>query len=838
MRIIFFLLLLSSTAYCETINNESKIKKEFFEDKNVLSFVKSFDNSNAEIVNLVFKKKYGNFIVNKPIKYSQPFFEYTNNISNFDNKKNTKISEDNFIKISKEINTDNKNIIENINQYNNKTDALPLNEKGSAKEINNANLDNSQIQNIKQEKKGVIFSAQKVSIDNELQTLIATGNVKLELENIKLSSKEIIYYKSKDEIHAKGDVYLKDENGNFHNGTDLIIKNQTSNFYLSNIYAQLADGSQMTARNVIYENKNEIKYEGTKFTPCNCKLNKGETPLWHFSARKTRINNDTHTIHHDGVTMHLLNFPILYTPTFAHPDWTVKRKSGFLTPSISVGKETGLTLKQPYFLNISNSKDYTITPIIFSKSGYLTDLEYRSIGGNSSLKGNIIGGRVDTFKKQDEEVISGFLTFDSISENNWRTNVILQDSSEDSFLRKYKLTNETILKSSLSTQKLDDESFSSVELYKIGSLSRETENDNSPLVMPSIKYERNFDIPLKNSFGKLEMSILKLDDDEGHDLFRYSNKLTAHRNFKLKKGISFIETSVSGNFYDISKNKSSPDNIGKINSLNSFITFGWEDYLPTKVFQNQSILKPQIQAVLINGSDHVNHIPNRDALDYRLDETNLFIPHRPLGNDLTLPGGRIDYGITNFINNENSVNFTSFFGQSLKLWGDNENEFQSLNSKKTVVSESDYIARLAFQNTKNFSTDWSARLDPHNFKIYESITTISQSLGKFDLSASHASISDGFIKDTSGAENLNFKFNSKITNDWGFSGLQNYNLHNNDIKLLKTEYAINYSGSLQNCMVIELKYERETKTDPSIAPVTEVGLIFQFKYLGDVIENL
>ena len=38
-------------------------------------------------------------------------------------------------------------------------------------------------------------------------------------------------------------------------------------------------------------------------------------------------------------------------------------------------------------------------------------------------------------------------------------------------------------------------------------------------------------------------------------------------------------------------------------------------------------------------------------------------------------------------------------------------------------------------------------------------------------------------------------------------------------------------------MVIELKYE-ERQTDPSIAPVTEVGLIFQFKYLGDVIENL
>ena len=829
---------MSSTAYGETINNQSQINKNLFEDEGILSFIKSFDNSNSAIIDLVIKKDNDNLSSNQYIKASQSFFENADNISEVDDDKITKHSEDKFEKelIKKVIN--NQKNFGNINQQNYKLNDNSFNEMGSIKGTKNSNLDNSQIQNIKQKKKGIIFSAQKVSIDNELQTLIATGNVNLELDNIKLSSKEIIYYRNKDEIHAKGDVFLQDENGNFHNGKDLILKNQTSNFYLSNIYAQLADGSQMTARNVVSENKNEIKYKGTKFTPCNCKLNEGETPLWHFSARETRVNNDTHTIHHDGVTMHLLNFPIIYTPTFAHPDWTVKRKSGFLTPSISVGKETGITWKQPYFLNISNSQDYTITPIIFSKSGYLTDLEYRSISESSNLKANIIGGIVDTFKEKDEEVISGFLTFDSKNENNWRTKIILQDSSEDSFLRKYKLTNETILKSSLSTQKLNEDSFSSVELYKIGSLSRETENDNSPLVLPSIKYERNFDIPLRNTFGKLEMSALELDDDEGHDLFRYSNKLTAHRKLKLKKGISFIETSISGNFYDVSKNKSNPDNTGKINSINSFISFGWEDYLPTKVFQNQSILKPQIQAVLINGSDHVNHIPNRDALDYRLDETNLFIPHRPLGNDLTLPGGRIDYGITNFINNENSVNFTSFFGQSLKLWGNNENEFQSLNSKKTVVSESDYIARLAFQNTKNFSTDWSARLDPHNFKIYESITTISQSLGSFDLSASHASISDGFIKDTSGAENLNFKFNSKITNDWGFSGLQNYNLHNSDIKLLRTEYAINYSGSLQNCMVIELKYERETKTDPSIAPVTEVGLIFQFKYLGDVIENL
>ena len=277
---------MSSTAYGKTINNQSQINKNLFEDEGILSFIKSFDNSNSAIIDLVIKKNNDNLSSNQYIKGSQSFFEDSDNISEVDDDKITKHSEDKFEKKSTKIDINNQNNFESINQQNYKINDNSFNEIGSIKGTKNSNLDNSQIQKIKQEKKGMIFSAQKVSIDNELQTLIATGNVKLELDNIKLSSKEIIYYKNKDEIHAKGNVFLQDENGNFHNGKDLILKNQTSNFYLSNIYAQLADGSQMTARNVVSENKNEIKYKGTKFTPCNCKLNEGETPLWHFSARK------------------------------------------------------------------------------------------------------------------------------------------------------------------------------------------------------------------------------------------------------------------------------------------------------------------------------------------------------------------------------------------------------------------------------------------------------------------------------------------------------------------------------------------------------------------------
>ena len=62
---------------------------------------------------------------------------------------------------------------------------------------------------------------------------------------------------------------------------------------------------------------------------------------------------------HDGVSMYLFNFPIFYFPVFAHPDWTVKRRSGFLAPKIRFGSD-GLNFSQPIYFNYSQDKDLTM----------------------------------------------------------------------------------------------------------------------------------------------------------------------------------------------------------------------------------------------------------------------------------------------------------------------------------------------------------------------------------------------------------------------------------------------------------------------------------------------
>ena len=109
ITLIFFFLLLSSTAYGKTKNNESQINKNLFEDKGILSFIKSFDNSNSAILDLVIKKDNDNLSSYKYIKGSQSFFEDADNISEVDDDKIINNSEDKFEKkpIKAEINNQN-----------------------------------------------------------------------------------------------------------------------------------------------------------------------------------------------------------------------------------------------------------------------------------------------------------------------------------------------------------------------------------------------------------------------------------------------------------------------------------------------------------------------------------------------------------------------------------------------------------------------------------------------------------------------------------------------------------------------------------------------------------
>jgi LPS-assembly protein len=74
--------------------------------------------------------------------------------------------------------------------------------------------------------------------------------------------------------------------------------------------------------------------------------------------------------------VYFLGVPILYSPWLSFP-LDNARKSGFLAPIIGSSGQSGFELAVPYYWNIAENMDATITPKLFSKRGLQLGSEFR-----------------------------------------------------------------------------------------------------------------------------------------------------------------------------------------------------------------------------------------------------------------------------------------------------------------------------------------------------------------------------------------------------------------------------------------------------------------------------
>ena len=67
-------------------------------------------------------------------------------------------------------------------------------------------------------------------------------------------------------------------------------------------------------------------------------------------------DNKKKTIYYDNALIKVYDIPIFYIPKLSHPDPTVKRRSGFLIPSLTDSKNLGSGFSIPYFSTLLRIK--------------------------------------------------------------------------------------------------------------------------------------------------------------------------------------------------------------------------------------------------------------------------------------------------------------------------------------------------------------------------------------------------------------------------------------------------------------------------------------------------
>ena len=160
-------------------------------------------------------------------------------------------------------------------------------------------------------------------------------------------------------------------------GSDVSVVLDQANFGVS------SENDPRFVANNIYMSKNKSDLSKAVFTVCKQKGD--QCPAWSLKAKKITHDKAKKTVYYDHATLRVFDVPIFYFPKFFHPDPTVKRQSGFLTPFFTDTSTLGTGFGLPYFWAISNDKDLTFSPKIYSNENPLFLNEYRQAYRNAFL---------------------------------------------------------------------------------------------------------------------------------------------------------------------------------------------------------------------------------------------------------------------------------------------------------------------------------------------------------------------------------------------------------------------------------------------------------------------
>ena len=195
------------------------------------------------------------------------------------------------------------------------------------------------------------------------------------------------------------------------------------NIKLAAVEARRVDGRYNTLSKVVY-------------SPCIV-CSDSPTPLWRIRARRVIHDEEARIIHYENATFDLFGVPIGWLPYFRHPDPSVKRASGFLTPSLRSSSSTfGYGVKVPYFIVIDDQSDFTITPFLTTDDGLILEGEYRRVFENGSVR---LGGSITRNDFADDGKVQGHL--DTEGEFRWRDGFTwgwdINYATDDGYLRRF-----------------------------------------------------------------------------------------------------------------------------------------------------------------------------------------------------------------------------------------------------------------------------------------------------------------------------------------------------------------------------------------------------------------
>ena len=671
----------------------------------------------------------------------------------------------------------------------------------------------------------VTLQADEVIYNTETGIVTATGHVEIGDEQHVLRADAVTYDSAKDKVGAEGHVTLTETNGDTAFAEKVELSGSLREGALQGFSALIGQNGRLAAVSALRSEGRYTEARGAVFTPCIVCVENGDTdPVWQIKALRVIHDAQQHELTFEGATLQFLGVPIMYLPVMTQADPTVTHKSGFLLPTIGSSTALGSFARVPYYFSLGPSRDFTVEPYLTTGAGTVVSAEFgqRWDEGGLWLQGS-------AGYDHDAAIVPGgsqwmshlFGSGRTPLGDAWRGGFDVQLTSNDTYLRRYEISDLDRLTSDLFVDRVEGRTRAAVTGYFFQSLRAGDPPGTIPVVLPFAEYTY---IPDDRFYGgrlRFDASTLALYRTEGTDELRGSASADWLRRFVTPSGqLLTFDVLARGDAYRVTDAKASvplaPSDSETIGRGLGYAAAEWRWPFARQAGPGTTIvIEPIVQLVAASGGGNPVGLPNEDSTTFEFDETNLFNPNEFPGLDLWTGGPRTNAG----------VRATAFFpGGSLEgILGQDyrmRRDPTFLPGSSVGDERSDIVGRIKLSVAPYIDLVERFRIDPVRSTLRRNEVYVTATIGHSTFNLSYLKLSKEPADPSLGArEEVTFDTSINFYGYWSVFAEARRDLQQS--RTLDSGAGIAYEDE---CFTARLGFRRRDTTDRDLRPSSSIIL--------------
>ncbi|MEM1050583.1 MAG: LPS assembly protein LptD [Pseudomonadota bacterium] len=637
----------------------------------------------------------------------------------------------------------------------------------------------------------IAFEADEVAYDAESDTIIAKGDVILRNDQASVRADQVIWDRNTGLINASGAVRFVDKAGNQVFTETVELNDAFEAGAMDELLLALRTGGRLAARSAERGEDGIVSLSDAAYTACPVTDEEGcaREPSWRITANRVRFDPEENRIRFEGAMLELFGARLLPLPGLAlRTDG--RAESGFLVPNIRVDQVNGLELSGEYFWRIAENKDLTLATHVYTNAAPMARAQWRhftekgayQITGyatNSSRVANFGVAPTTTNEPRGHLFANGRFIFSP----EWSLTGSVRVASDRTFLRRYDISRDDRLRSTINLERIDDNSYLSIAGWATQTLRIAADQGQVPLAVPAIDYRHILDRQVLGGQLEFQANTLSLIRDEGQDTQRaFAGARWDMRTLTGLGQLVRLTGLVRGDVYNTNDTLSTLTAVYRGNEgwtargvATAAVDVEWP--FVGEAFGGTQVLTPRVQFV---ASPPIRNlaVPNEDARAIDLEDSNLFALNRFAGYDRVEDGARVTYGMDWELNRPGWRVKTNV-GQSYRLSTEEE-----IFPDGTGLSDrfSDFVGRTEVRYRNFVAFTHRFRLDKDNFAVRrnEIDATIGSQRNYVEVGYLRLDRDIQTVEDLADREELRAAARFTIGRNWSVFGSGVFNLTNED----------------------------------------------------------